>query len=157
MKIKRHHEQAEVLIRGTGARVTAPRIEVLAALLAADRALTHQELEQRVDRGRGMDRVTIYRVLEWLTGQELAHRIAGDDRTWRFNAAGQGHDGEHAHFQCNACNTVLCLEDFSPSPAIRLPKGFRSQHVELTVRGLCAKCIPSVTPKVGGTLLRHRH
>ena len=157
MTTKRHHRQAEDLIRHTGARVTAPRIEVLATLLGAERALTHQELEQRVDRARNIDRVTIYRVLEWLTEQALAHRIAGDDRTWRFNAAGQGHDGDHAHFQCNACSTVFCLEDFSPGPAIRLPRGFRPQQVELTVKGLCAKCTPPVAQKSGGSLSRHRH
>lgn len=157
MTTKRHHRQAEDLIRHTGARVTAPRIEVLGTLLAAERALTHQELEQRVDRARNIDRVTIYRVLEWLTEHALAHRIAGDDRTWRFNAAGQGHDGDHAHFQCNACSTVFCLEDFSPGPAIRLPRGFRSQQVELTVKGLCAKCTPPVAQKSGGSLSRHRH
>lgn len=157
MTTKRHHRQAEDLIRGTGARVTAPRIEVLATLLAAERALTHQELGQRVDRAREIDRVTIYRVLEWLTEQALAHRIAGDDRTWRFNAVGQGHDGDHAHFQCNACSTVFCLEDFSPGPAIRLPRGFRPQQVELTVKGLCAKCTPPVAQKNGGSTARHRH
>jgi Fur family ferric uptake transcriptional regulator len=157
MTTKRHHEQAEALIRGTGARVTAPRIEVLAALLAAERALTHQELEQRIDRGRGMDRVTIYRVLEWLIGQELAHRIAGADRTWRFNAAGHAHDSGHAHFQCNACSTVFCLEDAAPGPAIRLPRGFRPQQVELTVKGLCAKCTPSAVQKGGAPAPRQRH
>lgn len=157
MTTKRHHEQAEALIRGTGARVTAPRIEVLAALLAAERALTHLELEQRIERGRGMDRVTIYRVLEWLTGQDLAHRIAGDDRTWRFNAAGHAHDGDHAHFQCSACSTVFCLESYSPNPALRLPRGFRPQQVELTVRGLCAKCTPAVAQKGAGPAQRHRH
>lgn len=157
MTTKRHHELAEALIRGTGARVTAPRIEVLAALLAAERALTHQELEQRIDRGRGMDRVTIYRVLEWLTGQELAHRIAGADRTWRFNAAGHAHDGDHAHFQCNACSTVFCLDEALPGPAVRLPRGFRPQQVELTIKGLCAKCTPSATHKGGAPAPRHRH
>ncbi len=157
MTTKRHHQQAEDLIRCTGARVTASRIEVLATLLAAERALTHQELEQRVDRARDIDRVTIYRVLEWLTEQALAHRIAGDDRTWRFNAAGHAHDGGHAHFQCNACSTVFCLEGFSPSPAIRLPRGFRSQQFELTVKGLCAKCTPAGAQKGGGFPSRHRH
>ena len=57
----------------------------------------------------------------------------------------------------NACRTVFCLDDFSPSPAIRLPRGFRSQQVELTVRGLCAKCIPAGTQKSDGNVLRHRH
>jgi len=157
MTTRRHLQQAEALIRGTGARVTAPRIEVLAALLAAEHALTHQELEQRVDSRRDIDRVTIYRVLEWLTAQALAHRIAGDDRTWRFNAAGHTHGGDHAHFKCNRCSTVLCLEEFSASPVVRLPRGFRSQQVELTVKGLCAGCVDTNERKRGAALQRQRH
>jgi Fur family transcriptional regulator, ferric uptake regulator len=147
MIVKQYHQQAEAMIRSTGSRVTAQRIEVLATLLAAERALTHQELEQRVDRGREIDRVTIYRVLEWLTGQDLAHRIAGDDRIWRFNAAGHAHEGDHAHFQCNVCSTVFCLEGLSTASPVRLPRGFRTQQVELTVRGLCANCTPPVVQK----------
>ncbi len=157
MTTKRHQHQAKALIRGTGARVTQPRIEVLAALLAAEHALTHQELEQRVDGSRDIDRVTIYRVLEWLTAQALAHRISGDDRIWRFNAAGHVHGGDHAHFKCNRCSTVLCLEEFSASPAVRLPKGFRSQQVELTVKGLCPSCIATGARKNNAAISRHRH
>ncbi|MDP1537647.1 MAG: transcriptional repressor [Burkholderiales bacterium] len=153
----KRHQQAESLIRGTGARVTWPRIEVLAALLAAEHALTHQELEQRVDRSRDIDRVTIYRVLEWLTAQALAHRIAGDDRTWRFNAVGHTHGGDHAHFKCNGCSTVLCLEEFPAGPTVRLPKGFRSQQVELTVKGLCPGCFATGERKRGAASHGHRH
>lgn len=152
---KRHYRQAETLIRATGARVTWPRIEVLAALLAAEHALTHLELEQRVDRAREIDRVTIYRVLDWLTAQSLAHKIAGNDRIWRFNAAGHAHGGEHAHFQCNRCGTVLCLDEFAADPAVRLPKGFRPQQIDLTVKGLCAGCIP--VRERDAPVYRHRH
>jgi Fur family transcriptional regulator, ferric uptake regulator len=140
---KRHDRQAETLIRGTGARLTRPRVEVLATLLAAEQALSHHELEERIDRSVDIDRVTIYRVLDWLTAQGLAHRIAGDDRVRRFNAAGHAHEGAHAHFQCERCGTVLCLEEFSADPVVRLPRGFRPQHYELTVKGLCAGCGPS--------------
>lgn len=140
---KRHYRQAETLIRGTGARLTRPRVEVLATLLAAEQALSHHELEERIDRSFDIDRVTIYRVLDWLTAQGLAHRIAGDDRVRRFNAAGHAHEGAHAHFQCERCGTVLCLDEFSADPVVRLPRGFRPQHYELTVKGLCAGCGPS--------------
>lgn len=140
---KRHYRQAETLIRGTGARLTRPRVEVLAALLAAEQALSHHELEERIDRSFDIDRVTIYRVLDWLTAQGLAHRIAGDDRVRRFNAAGHAHEGAHAHFQCERCGTVLCLDEFSAAPVVRLPRGFRPQHYELTVKGLCAGCGPA--------------
>ncbi len=155
--VKRHYRQAETLIRGTGARLTRPRVGVLATLLAAEQALSHHELEQRIDRSFDVDRVTIYRVLDWLTAQGLAHRIAGDDRVRRFNAAGHVHEGSHAHFQCNACSTVFCLEESSPGPLIRLPRGFRPQQVELTVKGLCAKCTPSAAHKASAPALRHRH
>lgn len=150
----RHFRQAESLIRGTGARLTRPRVEVLAALLAAEQALSHHELEERIDRSFDIDRVTIYRVLDWLTAQGLAHRIAGDDRVRRFNAAGHAHEGAHAHFQCSGCGTVLCLDEFSPAPAVRLPRGFRPQQFELTVKGLCAGCGPSRSARAAPA---HRH
>jgi Fur family ferric uptake transcriptional regulator len=138
------HDRAESLVQRTGARVTRQRVEVLAVLLAAPRALTHHEIEKRASRSRGIDRVTVYRVLEWLTSHNLAHKIAGDDRTWRFKAAGDkpelGHD--HAHFMCNDCGDVICLDEVRAARDIRLPTGYRPQEVELTVKGLCAECIP---------------
>ncbi|MGN2393708.1 Fur family transcriptional regulator, partial [Pelomicrobium sp. G1] len=77
---------AEALIRQREERATPARVQVLGVLLAADQPLTHHEVEEAL-RGRGrVDRVTVYRVLEWLVGQGLAHRIAGDDRVWRYKA-----------------------------------------------------------------------
>jgi len=136
------NNSAEHLIRKADARVTRPRIAVLATLLAAPRALTHLEVEQRVRRSQPVDRVTVYRVLEWLVAQGLAHRIAGDDRVWRFNAVADEHADEHAHFKCNRCGTVTCLDEMAARPVVKLPAGFRPQQVELTVKGLCAGCTP---------------
>jgi Fur family ferric uptake transcriptional regulator len=137
-------DRAGVLVQRTGARVTRQRVEVLAVLLAAPRALTHHEIEKRADRGLGIDRVTVYRVLDWLTSRRLAHKIAGDDRIWRFNAANdepeRGH--AHAHFKCNGCGEVICLDEVRAARGIRLPSGYRSQDVELTVKGLCVECLP---------------
>lgn len=138
-------DRAETLVRRTGARVTRQRIEVLAVLLAARRALSHHEIERRLNRDLGIDRVTVYRVLEWLTMHNLAHKIAGEDRIWRFNAAHdepeRGH--AHAHFKCNGCGEVICLDEVRAARGIRLPSGYRSQDVELTVKGLCVECVPA--------------
>jgi Fur family transcriptional regulator, ferric uptake regulator len=139
MAPRSEHTQAEDRVRRTGARVTRARVEVLATLLAAAHALTHHEIEERVGRVRGIDRVTIYRVLEWLTVNGLAHRIAGDDRVWRYNAEPE-RAHRHAHFQCSRCKEVTCLDEFGVKPKVRLPAGFRSQEVDLTVRGVCAPC-----------------
>jgi len=136
---------SEEAIRRTGARVTRARVEVLAALLAAERALTHHEVEGRINRDLGVDRVTVYRVLEWLTSRGLAHKIAGDDRVWRFNAANdeRGRSHAHAHFKCNNCGEVICLDEVRAARSVKLPSGYRSQEVELTVKGLCAECLPA--------------
>jgi Fur family transcriptional regulator, ferric uptake regulator len=133
--------QAEAMIRETRARVTRPRVAVLAVLLAAERALTHHEVASRVERRLDIDRVTIYRVLDWLVQSGLAHKIAGDDRVWRYNAADHTHARGHAHFQCNRCGTVICLDEFGAAPRVALPAGYISQQVDLTVKGLCARCV----------------
>ncbi len=129
--------QAESLIRARQGRATPARLRVLATLLAAPRALTHHELETAL--GEPFDRVTLYRVLDWLVKERLAHKIAGDDRVWRFNAvAAQTHP--HAHFRCTGCGKVFCLENLSTSFALDLPTGFRAEHVDLTVAGRCPNC-----------------
>lgn len=129
---------AQALLADRGARATRARIEVLAALLGSDEALSHHDLERRLPRGHDVDRVTLYRVLEWLTAQGLAHKVAGDDRVWRFSSVGVG-GAAHAHFQCSACGRVVCLEQ-ARVPAIPLPVGFRRSETEVTVKGTCDAC-----------------
>ncbi len=145
---------AEEAVRSTGARMTRPRVMVLAVLFAAERALTHAEVEARLPRAAEVDRVTVYRVLEWLVDNHLAHKIAGDDRVRRFNAASHAHAGPHAHFQCSDCGEVICLEEAGAKPAVKLPVGYKQQQVELTIKGLCAGCVPASKPR---TVARHHH
>ena len=128
------------MLRATGERVTRPRVTILAALLASDRALSHHEVEKRVNRALGIDRVTVYRVLDWLSAHGLAHKIAGEDRVWRYNAAEHAHRS-HAHFQCERCGSVICLDEPHPSLRVRVPRGFVSHEVALTVKGRCAACV----------------
>ncbi len=137
---------AETAIRATGERLTKPRVAVLAALLSAGHAATHLEIASRLEGRHAVDRVTVYRVLEWLVERNIAHRIAGDDRVWRFMISPVGKDraaekahGQHAHFTCESCGQTFCLDD-QPRVAMKLPKGFRSTEIDLTVRGHCSHC-----------------
>jgi len=103
--------RAESAIRLTGARVTQGRLQVLEVLQRSGRALTHNEIEQEVTAVSPLDRVTVYRVLDWLTREGIAHKVPGDDRVWRFTIAGQHASHRHAHFQCTDCSQVICLEE----------------------------------------------
>lgn len=148
------HDQAREMVRQSGARVTSARIAVLAELLSAGAALTHQALLARLDRQRAdeapdaahaLDRVTLYRVLDWLVDAGLAHRVPDADRVMRFSAGAESHapDGHHGHFRCVVCQQVFCLADSPCLPDwVRplLPPGFTAEQMALTVTGRCADC-----------------
>lgn len=127
------------LLRGLGARATPARIRVLEALRDASRALSHHELEAQFGDAL-LDRVTLYRVLDWLVAQGLAHKTTDESRVFRFSAAGAraAHE-EHAHFHCEGCGRVFCLAALQPLKP-RLPRGFRTTQVDLNIHGECAGC-----------------
>lgn len=81
---------AQDVLKKINARVTQPRVRVLTLLLNAEHALSHTDIISLMAAtgDEPLDRVTIYRVLEWLLEQQLVHRIAGADRVWRFAWAG---------------------------------------------------------------------
>ncbi|MDN5880924.1 MAG: transcriptional repressor [Nitrosospira sp.] len=133
-------KRAEEMVRRTGDRATSGRVRVLALLLAEQRAITHHEIEERLSGGRRLDRVTLYRVLEWLSEKCLVHRVVNDDRVWRFRANAHSDTHQHAHFKCTRCTTVICLDDPQAAYDGPLPAGYRLQEIELTVKGLCAAC-----------------
>ena len=139
MKRTVRKDDARARVAATGDRVTLARVAVLACLSEAKGALSHHDLEAALA-PRPVDRVTLYRVLDWLVGQGLACRLAGSDRVSRYAAANREH-GAHAHFQCNGCGKTICLEEVStPRLTLRVPRGYRTDAAEVIVRGACAEC-----------------
>lgn len=138
-------EAAQARLRQLGARVTQPRVAILACLIDATEPLTHQAVIDRLPADGDVDRVTVYRVLDWLVDQGLAQKRAGNDRVFRFTlveheaARAQVHR-QHSHFHCTRCDRTFCLESAGKSVAPKVPSGFAVEHVELTVNGVCAEC-----------------
>ena len=133
-------KQAEEMIRRRGERVTSGRIQVLAILLAEQRAVTHHEIEKRLPGKPRLNRVTLYRILEWLNDKCFVHKVVGDDRIWHFRANSQAAHHQHAHFECMRCTRVVCLDDMKAEYGSLLPAGYQSREIELRVKGLCAEC-----------------
>lgn len=131
-------------IHALGARATPARIAVLRLLGGAERALSHRDVELALQ--ARFDRVTLYRVLDWLVEGGLAHRVTDADRVFRFSLANDGsisHEG-HAHFHCESCGKVFCL-DTVPVPAVALPSGFSQSAATYNITGHCARCESSET------------
>jgi Fur family transcriptional regulator, ferric uptake regulator len=141
-------EQARALLKGKAERLTSPRLLVLAALLQAKSALTQAEVHVEVEKlsPAHVDRVTIYRVLEWLTEVGLAHRVSAGDRVFRFSASINSHS--HGHFHCSDCGRMFCIgaqpsgkqAGLDASVKALLPSGFVSGDIDLTISGRCAEC-----------------
>lgn len=134
-------ERAKELVSRTGDRATANRVRTLSVLLTAKRALTHREIADQLGSKKQLDRVTLYRILEWMSKKSLVHKIAGDDRVWRFRINTEIRTHQHAHFKCNRCAKVICLKDAKYNPTPLLPVGYLLQEIELTLKGVCSECV----------------
>jgi Fe2+ or Zn2+ uptake regulation protein len=47
---------------------------------------------------------------------------------------------EHCHYYCDACGTVFDVPLEKGSTPVSGPKGFKVDHYEIAVHGLCAVC-----------------
>tara|TARA_Y100001936_G_scaffold244586_1_gene285206 strand:+ start:19441 stop:19905 length:465 start_codon:yes stop_codon:yes gene_type:complete len=135
------YEQAEDMIRHTGERVTTRRALILSILLAEKKAISHREIEKCISDDQPVNRVTLYRILEWLNKNGLVHKVQSGDRQWRFRANIYTSSHNHAHFKCLKCLTVVCLQNIKAEYNWPLPVGYQYQEMELTVKGVCAECI----------------
>ncbi|MDE3207617.1 MAG: transcriptional repressor, partial [Pseudomonadota bacterium] len=133
-------QEAERMLRKSGASVTVARIRVLAMLISERRALSHHEIRERLKSGPDIDRVTIYRVLDWLCKAGFAHQVASQDRLLRFGSAPENNWHHHAHFRCIKCDEITCLDGVQPEVDVPLPGGYQLKEIELTVRGICPNC-----------------
>ena len=131
---------ARDLIAAHGGRVTRTRVAVIEALQSSSHPLSHDEIGAALAADAiAHDRVTLYRALDWLVEQGIAQRIAGGGRAWRFEIR-RGDAHRHAHFHCDRCGQILCLEDVPAAASPALPAGFELDRAELVLHGACADC-----------------
>ena len=130
--------QAKELLAQSSGRTTQSRLAVLSTLIQQHTALSHADMRKLLPT---LDRVSIYRNLDWLTEEGLIDRIMGVDGLRRF--AFRHHSAHnHPHFQCVDCGETSCLPsvDFQ---APTLPAGYQFNDVSIIVAGTCADCSKS--------------
>ena len=121
-------------------RQTSQRRAILNTLESAPGPLTPQEVLELASQEASLGLATVYRNLNTLeqTGDVVAVHLPGD--TTRFEPAGRGH---HHHFRCETCEQVFELSAKCPVAVLEgatLPGGFRVEHHELTLYGVCPGC-----------------
>jgi Fur family transcriptional regulator, ferric uptake regulator len=132
------------ILHAAGLRRTPVRTGVIDVLTRASRP--HTVLEIVTHLPKGTDTVTVYRTLNTLVSKKLARRVRGEDRSWLFELVDASHHQQHvhAHFVCDECGTVECLQDVAVPTSVphsaKLQKGYEVTKQEVTLHGVCPKC-----------------
>lgn len=122
--------------------VTSGRQKILQLFLTSNGALSHADIERKTD--ANFDRVTIYRTLNSFVDKGIIHIIPSSDNSIKYAlckddcAEGHHHD-HHVHFQCNKCNSTLCLDEVV-TPSVVIPSGYTMAAIEVVVQGICKQC-----------------
>lgn len=70
-----------------------------------------------------------------------AHDVRHRAHAPHADAAPQNQPQHHHHFHCTACDRVYPIHACPGSMNDLAPPGFKVQHHDLTLRGLCASCV----------------
>lgn len=128
-------------LHGVNLRATPARLGVLRVLAGSPSPLSAQEVLEAMATP-DTDRVTVYRTLNSLVDAGLAHKLDPGDRVWRFGLIARSHNG-HAHFVCDECGDVTCLEDALIQLSFRKggpSRGVRITQQDVVLHGKCDRC-----------------
>lgn len=128
---------SEVLSRHQLKR-TSCREGIIEVVLSAGEALSENEIRDRL--GGHYDRTTFYRSFKTLVEKQIIHRIVVDNQLIKYAPdVSVTHKNHHAHFFCNRCHSVQCMEQL-PVQSYRLPAGYTNVETEVLIKGVCVAC-----------------
>ena len=128
-------------ISAGGRRLTPQRVLVARALADARRALSAQELYDRLHTTQPrLGRATVFRALEAQVQDGMARRLERSGHVSVYVACDPEH---HHHLVCERCERVEDLDEKLLQPLLRSVDsryGFHVNHTALDIYGLCASC-----------------
>ncbi len=135
-------EQQLDILKKNNLSITDSRKKILDLFLKNNGALAHADIEKNT--GEIFDRVTVYRTLQTFVEKGIIHNIPTTDNSILYalckdNCEAGHHHDNHVHFICDSCGKTICLDDVTV-PTVKLPKGFKPNHAEMVVNGICGDC-----------------
>jgi Fe2+ or Zn2+ uptake regulation protein len=131
----------EAMLRGSGLRVTRPRMGVLAAV----HEHAHADTDTIITAVRGdlgeVSHQAVYDVLRALTSAGLLRRIQPAGSVARYEARV---GDNHHHLVCRSCGTIVdvdCAVGAAPCMDASDDHGFLVDEVEVTHWGRCPECV----------------
>jgi len=98
---------------------------------------------------KNVDRVTLYRTLESLTGQGIIHKAFQEKNEIYYAICGtqcskSHHEHNHVHFKCSNCDAVTC-EKPTENIEISVP-GVDIHKISIHIEGVCKSCKEEILP-----------
>ncbi len=117
---------------------TSCREGIIEVIMTARHALSEDEIRERLV--GNYDRTTFYRSFKTLEEHKIIHKIVVDNHLVKYAFDNTvTHKDEHAHFYCNECNVVQCMDNV-PIQKYKLPNGYSDIETEVLIKGTCANC-----------------
>jgi Fur family peroxide stress response transcriptional regulator len=129
----------EERLERSGLRVTPQREHVYHVLLEKKDHPTAEEVFIRAKKGMpDISIATVYNCLDALVSCGLVRQVNQDRSATRFCSNMQ----PHHHFYCDECGGAYDIERLGheAEPPVPMPKGFKPNRFEVTIRGLCPDC-----------------
>lgn len=122
-------------------RITPMRQLLLEHFLKTNKTFGLAELEKAFPKS---DRITIYRTLKTFEEKGITHSIDIGTNEVKYglckeHCTPREHLDQHPHFYCLTCNQIICLERVF-IPFVKLPEGFSTNEVDMTIKGTCKNC-----------------
>ncbi len=128
-------------ITSRGRRLTRQRMIVAAALAASRRAVSAQELHERLrPQHPRLGLATVYRALEAQVQDGMAGRLERPGHVSAYVACDPSH---HHHIVCDRCQRVEDVAEDVIEPvlaSVRRRHDFSVDHAALDFYGICASC-----------------
>ena len=134
------NKKLENILTSKGVKPTANRMLVIKELERTSHPVNLADLEMSL---YPMDKASIFRILELFSEKDIIHVIEDGSRSLKYELChGKSHhtvSDQHAHFYCEKCGSVECLEDIEV-PSMDIPEKYKVKSVNLMFKGICSKC-----------------
>ncbi len=133
-----NYQRGEQLIKRKGLKKTKLRLALIHHFIKTPHAKSYADIKQAFP--QTTDKSTLYRNLAAFERAGLIHSINDHSGITKYAFGAAPIKGnEHAHFVCEYCETVYCMEGLAPLQ-LDVPLGFKTNKVQTIIRGTCAAC-----------------
>jgi len=132
------NENYKQLLEKKGLKKTKVRMALLQHFMNMEHAQSYNDLQAALV--KEVDKSTLYRNLTSFEQAGIIHRINDHSGIAKYAFGESPLPGkEHAHFVCECCKNVYCMEGLTPLH-FNVPEGFKTTKVQTIIRGICSDC-----------------